>query len=747
METAARLVSDLAAFVLVASLKTTVLVVVVLLIHKLCALWLSATTRYALWFPVLLSLVMPLGFDAALPLLPSSESAPMALPRAAGSKQTGTTDGDSTRVMVANAGNVNAVVTDAAALDIGSMSATDTLNAESQEPAPVSGASAQPDTISFVAVWLTLLPWLWLVGVGVVAAALLVSGRRLARLITRATPAPEAVQRLLRDCMAQTSCTTALQVLQSPEVPVPMIAGLRKPVLLLPQAMAQQLTSTQLRHVFLHELMHLQRGDILINWVAALVQALHWFNPAIWLALFCMRQDRELACDAATLRHLAPTDRANYGLTLLHLNDNLPHRPVPATALAMRGSAVHLHRRIHMLVQKPYHHTLQTVLCSLLLLPLAAVALSQPVPAPAAAPIPAAAADSTAVAAERAEQRALERPVAREPQREAERAVERTVQREDERPVQRAEQREVERAAQRAVELQGAREAAREAEIPVQRVVPSSTSAAMVAPAEPAVDPSTMPSTPALPLLAAVATSASAAYDSAIAATTAAAILPLAAEAPNLAGDPAADAAAIQQLAARLAEVKADKLDFIEKWNRIGNECAERKGGFFGALAASCQRIRTATQRGDILNFSYECYVLTSVHAAQLERYRESAALGAVQPVLEALLRSNEQELGDFCSRDLYKEQYPAFATIVADAEASARTLAERRTRVPSTAWQQRVTWGDSVNSTSMVMDPSASPSPYAPPAPETYYVPPYTDMPSGGGTPIADPGVVMPLQ
>jgi beta-lactamase regulating signal transducer with metallopeptidase domain len=39
-----------------------------------------------------------------------------------------------------------------------------------------------------------------------------------------------------------------------------------------------------LRHVFLHELAHLKRHDIALNWLFAGAQALHWFNPLVWLA-------------------------------------------------------------------------------------------------------------------------------------------------------------------------------------------------------------------------------------------------------------------------------------------------------------------------------------------------------------------------------------------------------------------------------------------------------------------------------
>jgi len=58
-----------------------------------------------------------------------------------------------------------------------------------------------------------------------------------------------------------------------------------------------------LRYVFLHELGHLKRGDILVNWLMALPLVLHWFNPLVWYAIQRIRVDGESACDALALSH------------------------------------------------------------------------------------------------------------------------------------------------------------------------------------------------------------------------------------------------------------------------------------------------------------------------------------------------------------------------------------------------------------------------------------------------------------
>ncbi len=50
-----------------------------------------------------------------------------------------------------------------------------------------------------------------------------------------------------------------------------------------------------------HELTHHARGDLIANWVALVVLALHWFNPLAWSAFRAFRADQEMACDARVL--------------------------------------------------------------------------------------------------------------------------------------------------------------------------------------------------------------------------------------------------------------------------------------------------------------------------------------------------------------------------------------------------------------------------------------------------------------
>ena len=102
-------------------------------------------------------------------------------------------------------------------------------------------------------------------------------------------------------------------LLRCPGLPTPMLAGLFRPVLLLPRDMA----GDGLEFALLHELTHLRRRDIWLRALALWVRALYWFNPLCWLMSRLISRDTELACDEEVLGRLPPEEKEAYGRTIL----------------------------------------------------------------------------------------------------------------------------------------------------------------------------------------------------------------------------------------------------------------------------------------------------------------------------------------------------------------------------------------------------------------------------------------------
>ena len=75
-------------------------------------------------------------------------------------------------------------------------------------------------------------------------------------------------------------------------------------------------------------------------------QILYWFNPVVYFAFKQMRNDREIACDAAVLDILPTEQHINYGKTLLSFIKSLSHSPAPLLATSMCGDEPQIAKRI-----------------------------------------------------------------------------------------------------------------------------------------------------------------------------------------------------------------------------------------------------------------------------------------------------------------------------------------------------------------------------------------------------------------
>ena len=155
--------------------------------------------------------------------------------------------------------------------------------------------------------------------------------------------------------LARLHWDAARQCWRSPAGTSPAEAGLWRRHLVLPADFEQRFSPAEQALVLAHEACHHQRRDNAWRLLALVIAWLHWFNPLVWWALSRLRQDQELACDAAVLgRH--PRQRASYLQALL--KSHLPPSPVPWAASAWsRTTSPHpLIERVQMLPHHLRHH-------------------------------------------------------------------------------------------------------------------------------------------------------------------------------------------------------------------------------------------------------------------------------------------------------------------------------------------------------------------------------------------------------
>ena len=145
---------------------------------------------------------------------------------------------------------------------------------------------------------------------------------------------------LLQDT-ARSLNVTAPEMFVCEAISTPAVTGLFRPTLLLPH---ERYDSSDLRYILRHELCHLKRRDMLLKLVLLAANAMHWFNPVVYLMLRQADEDIELACDSAATDGLDRAERAAYSRTLLAAVQSHV-RALPATT-CFGGTVERLKRRI-----------------------------------------------------------------------------------------------------------------------------------------------------------------------------------------------------------------------------------------------------------------------------------------------------------------------------------------------------------------------------------------------------------------
>jgi len=258
-------------WLLAISLRASLLTLAVILIQSMLRRHLSPRWRYALWLPVLIVLLMPAlvesRWSAESLLVVAAEPTQQVLPEVP--------------VVFAPTG-----------------------------PAPV---PAPPEPM-------IQLGWqhVWLIGaLGLVITGLTSFMLTLRRFRKHARVADAELLAEVAALAEEIGLRRVPRVCLSSAISSPAVAGLFRPILLLPAGFREAFTAREARLVLKHELMHLKRGDLLMNALLCVLMALHWFNPLLWLAFYKARIDREAACDQDVLRHDSSAERVTYGHALL----------------------------------------------------------------------------------------------------------------------------------------------------------------------------------------------------------------------------------------------------------------------------------------------------------------------------------------------------------------------------------------------------------------------------------------------
>lgn len=124
---------------------------------------------------------------------------------------------------------------------------------------------------------------------------------------------------LLHLCKRKMGIKKDVKLVETKYFSTPSLAGFYHPMILLPERIVSKFEDDKLELMLLHELAHLKRRDNLMNWVILIYQVLYWFNPVVWIGFYKMKNDMEIACDALVLEQLTKERQLCYGKVIIEL--------------------------------------------------------------------------------------------------------------------------------------------------------------------------------------------------------------------------------------------------------------------------------------------------------------------------------------------------------------------------------------------------------------------------------------------
>ncbi len=298
-------------WLLAASWQASVLALVVLAIQRIFGARLNPRWRYALWLLVVVRLALPVLPESGLSLFQFAPPPPAAL----------------------------------------TVSVTEPLFVAAPPAPPVDLPLNVPRPVHPLSFY-SLFALIWLAGAFGLLTLTVIVNRRFAQQVANSPEItdPELL-RFFSEAKAEFHVHRPIRLIENGQVQSPAIMGLFHPTLLLPVDVREKFDARELRFIFLHELAHLKRGDVLVQTLIALLQILHWFNPVLWFAFRRMRIDREPATDALVLSRTGEDEKERYGLMLIKLLEHFNQRHSLATLVGILEDKDQFKRRFSLIAR------------------------------------------------------------------------------------------------------------------------------------------------------------------------------------------------------------------------------------------------------------------------------------------------------------------------------------------------------------------------------------------------------------
>jgi bla regulator protein blaR1 len=144
----------------------------------------------------------------------------------------------------------------------------------------------------------------------------------------------------VRKVAAQMGIKKPVHIWVSELVTSPVTIGYLKPVILVPLAAINRLSTHQLEAVLLHELAHIRRYDYFINLIIKFIQAILYYNPFVKAFVTIVEREREKSCDEMVMQFQYDPHGYASALLVLEKSNHLP-KPLAVAASGKKNDLLH----------------------------------------------------------------------------------------------------------------------------------------------------------------------------------------------------------------------------------------------------------------------------------------------------------------------------------------------------------------------------------------------------------------------
>jgi beta-lactamase regulating signal transducer with metallopeptidase domain/Tol biopolymer transport system component len=201
--------------------------------------------------------------------------------------------------------------------------------------------------------WQAIVFLFWLVGIFVFVVLLIQRMLSILGLIAQSKPTQGRLLEALDQCRRQVGIGRNVELRLSSHVQSPAVCGFFNPVILMPTTLLEELSKDKLRAVLIHELVHIKRCDLWVNFVQTFLQIIYFYNPFVWLANAMVRRIREQAVDERVLVTLG-AEAKSYSNTLIDIAEMAFFKTSFGLRLiGVAESNKSIHRRIKHMLSRP----------------------------------------------------------------------------------------------------------------------------------------------------------------------------------------------------------------------------------------------------------------------------------------------------------------------------------------------------------------------------------------------------------